>query len=232
MNDRPDLAATERALTEMLRDDDAALPATPSAERIVRLRRVVDAQREARSDPTRSTPESEPVDLPIGIRATDADRGGAQPTTTRREPVAAVAPLRTRRWTRMLAVAAALVVVFTVGVAVGGSPPSSIRDAGSAVGLPMESSREFAVHDAVDELGDALDVATDGSGEAPGREQLDRVASADAAMLEAVGELSPEEVTELRPVAHQVHLRAVELFASAGSRLPTAKDTDLVELDR
>ncbi len=204
MSNDDDTSLIEQAVAQMLRDDDSLLPDAPSVERISRLRSVVDAAGDVHLG-----------DESAGAPATDQNRS----TVSR------------LRWPRVLSAAAALVAVFAVGVAIGGSPPGPLRDAGAAVGLPFDSTREVATKRAVDELGDALDAATTPTpGTGVDDALLQSVADADATMVATVADLSDDERMELRPVAHQVHLRAVDLFETNGRRLPTAQDEDLAEL--
>ena len=197
-------------LVEALRVDDEALPDRPSEERLERLRSAI-------------------------AGAADAGAGGAvaaRPDDAGADESAPDERLdRSPSRTQWLAVAASLVVVFAAGVLLGTAPPGPLRDAAASVGLPVDSSREVATNRAIDDLGVALDDATVAASRGDVDDaQLDRVAETDADMLDTVSDLDSGELAELRPVAHQVHLRAVALFDSLGRRLPTASDSDLAEV--
>ena len=130
-------------------------------------------------------------------------------------------------------VAAAAVLAFVAGALVTARPPDAVRDAAGAIGFDVDSSDLVDARARMDELGRTLAQATTSRVEGdvtPG--QLAAVAQADARMLDAIGSLEPAERDELVPIAHQVHLRAVELFVAEGETLATAKPTDLAEIDR
>ncbi len=138
-----------------------------------------------------------------------------------------------RRWPRILAVAAAVVVVFVVGVVVGHDLPGPVRDASHELGLPVDSPELAATRDRLDELGQALTAATQAQVEGqPGDREFNAIARADAEMLDEIARLDADEKAEIVPVAHQVHLQAVLFFDENGRRLPTAKPSDLEEIGR
>jgi hypothetical protein len=130
-------------------------------------------------------------------------------------------------------VAAAVVAAFVGGALLLADPPGPVRDLASTIGLDVDSSDYVTAQERVDDLGRALAVATDSrvAGTLTA-DQMAAVADADADMLAAIGRLDDGERADLVPLAHQVHLRAVELFVAEGVDLATAKPSDLAEIER
>jgi hypothetical protein len=80
--------------------------------------------------------------------------------------------------------------------------PDWMRATAHDVGLPIESPQLVEARAELERLGNAL-------------AQADRaeVAAADAEMVRLVKSLSAAERRKIEPVAHEVHLRAVEFLA-------------------
>jgi hypothetical protein len=115
--------------------------------------------------------------------------------------IAAAARRRRRRRALMSLAAAAILAAFAGGLILGHELPRPVRDVAHDVGLPVESVELVDTRAAVERLGRALSV-----GDAP------EVAVADADMVRRVQALEEEERAKIEPVAHEVHLRAVEFL--------------------
>jgi hypothetical protein len=137
-----------------------------------------------------------------------------------------------RTWPTVAAAAAVALLGFVGGLVAADGLPDPVRSAAVAVGLPVDPPEVVATVDAVQALGVALDAATVAAvrGDLDAA-ALEAVAEADSAMLAAIREVEPADLVRLRPVAHQVHLRAVALFASQGEQLPAASPVDLQEIE-
>ncbi len=115
--------------------------------------------------------------------------------------IAAGAQRRRRRRALMSLAAAAILAAFTGGLILGHELPRPVRDVAHDVGLPVESVELVDTRAAVDRLGQALSVG-----------DAREVAVADADMVRKVQALEEEERAKIEPVAHEVHLRAVEFL--------------------
>jgi hypothetical protein len=144
------------------------------------------------------TPAREPpLDRVAAVRAHAAAQAPARPI-----------PLWRRRTAALVAAAALLLVGVTAGVLVSDDLPRPVRRVAHDVGLPVDSPEFVDAHQELHRLGEAL-----AAGDA------DEVRAADAAMVRLVKSLDDDERDELEPVAHEVHLRAVEfLEANESSR--------------
>jgi hypothetical protein len=101
----------------------------------------------------------------------------------------------------MSAVAAALIAAsFTAGVLLSDDLPRPIRGAAHTIGLPVESNQLVDARAALDRLGQALAAG-----------DMAAAREADATMVRLVKALDADERAKVEPVAHEVHLRAVEL---------------------
>ncbi|MDQ3662121.1 MAG: hypothetical protein M3454_13905 [Actinomycetota bacterium] len=109
---------------------------------------------------------------------------------------------RRSRAQRAVLVTAALVcfLAFATGVVFATDIPTPVRAALHSSGLPVESPELVEARAVLHDLGVAL-----GEQHSP-----QEVQEADARMLELVEELDKEEQEAIVPVAHEVHLRAVE----------------------
>jgi hypothetical protein len=139
--------------------------------------------------------------------------GERRPPPARVEEVRALAssaampapvPLRRRTphlvtWAVAASVAAAS---FMAGLVVANDLPRPVRAMAHAVGLPVDSNELVDARAALDRLGQAL-----AAGDA------DAVRTEDATMVSLVRDLDDDERTRIEPVAHEVHLRAVEFLA-------------------
>lgn len=202
----------------------------PTEDRVLALRAAVArSARLATEDTTigadvAGTPASTGSTTPAPAREVSGTPAGDRvvPLADRRPPT---------RWARVAVTAVAAAAVFVGGMALGAAPPDGLRTAAVAVGLPVDSPAAARLKASVDELGLALDTAArERASGAVSPDTLTLVAETDAAMLDDVRALDDDELAELRPLAHQVHLRAVSVFEEAGQRLPTAQPTDYEEL--
>jgi hypothetical protein len=121
----------------------------------------------------------------------------------RAEAIEVRTPLRPRRsrvvtWTAAAAVAAA---AFLTGLAVADDMPRPVRGAAHAVGLPVDSNDLVDARASLDRLGRALAAGN-----------ADAVQVEDAVMVRLVKRLDDDERAQIEPVAHEVHLRAVEFL--------------------
>lgn len=112
--------------------------------------------------------------------------------------------LRRTRLVTMAAVVATLVALGG-GFALGVGMPEPLRAAAHNLGLPVESPELVRARALLHSLGVALS-----------NEQPDKVARADRQMLAVVETLEEVEQSKIVPVAHEVHLRAVEFLRRAG----------------
>lgn len=185
----------------------------PSPERIAALRQAAEEQRAAAEEPR-------------GVAA-------PQPVSAARQPgaVPAIPAASSSRWARRVLVAAAVLVAFLCGALITSDPPGPVRDVAHGVGLGVESRDLVRARDRMQELGEALAVATDRKVQDRLTDaELEAVAAADRDMLLAVARLDEDERVVFVPTAHQVHLRAVALFVAEGRDLATAQPRDLEEL--
>jgi hypothetical protein len=107
-----------------------------------------------------------------------------------------------RRWRTLVSVAvAAVLAAFGTGLVLGHDLPRPVRDLAHDLGLPVESVELVDTRAAVDRLGSALS-----------QEDPEEVAFADAEMVRLVNTLEEKERAKIEPVAHEVHLRAVEFL--------------------
>lgn len=110
--------------------------------------------------------------------------------------------LRRRRRRTLVSVAvAAMLAAFGAGLVLGHDLPRPLRAVAHDLGLPVESVELVDTRDAVDRLGSALS-----------QEDPEEVAAADADVVRRVNALEEEERAKIEPVAHEVHLRAVEFL--------------------
>ena len=113
-------------------------------------------------------------------------------------------PARSKRWRQpvtWVAAAAVAAASFAAGVLLADDLPRPVRGAAHAIGLPVESNDLVDARAALDRLGLALAV---GDAEA--------AREADAEMVRLVQALNADERAKVEPVAHEVHLRALELI--------------------
>lgn len=110
---------------------------------------------------------------------------------------------------RAVLVAAALVclLAFVSGVIFATDIPTPVRAALHSAGLPLESPELIEARAVLHDLGVAL-----GEERSP-----EEVQQADARMLELVEQLDKNEQEAIVPVAHEVHLRAVEYLGNSSS---------------
>ncbi len=125
----------------------------------------------------------------------DGEAASTVQAASRRVPRAALA---------VLGVAAALLVGLVGGVVLGDDLPRPVRAAAHAIGLPVDSPELVEARAELHALGRAL---------AAGDLQAIRVA--DAEMVALVRGLDADERARIEPVAHEVHLRAVEVLGDA-----------------
>ena len=102
-------------------------------------------------------------------------------------------------WAAAAAVAAA---AFLAGLVIADDMPRPVRAAAHAVGLPVDSNELVDAQAALDRLGRALAAG-----------DTDAVRAEDATMVRLVKSLDDDERDRIEPVAHEVHLRAVQLLA-------------------
>ncbi|MGH9186678.1 MAG: hypothetical protein ACRD0U_12830 [Acidimicrobiales bacterium] len=179
---------------------------------------------EAETDAASSEPPPERVDR-FRRAVENHGRVGATPPPGRRSHAAP-----RRRW-RFVAAAAAI-VAFVAGLAIGHELPRPVRELAHTIGLPVDSPELVDTKDAVDQL--AVAVAAGTAADLQGtlsEAEFDEIASADADMLALVGRLDNDERAEVVPTAHQVHLSAVRFFDDRDRALPTAKPGDYAELE-
>jgi hypothetical protein len=105
-------------------------------------------------------------------------------------------------WAYSMAGVLVVVATFLGGIAVGSDMPVWMRGPVHQAGLPVDSPRLVEARAALDRLGNAL-ARSDGPA----------VAAEDAAMVSLVKSLNADERAKIEPVAHEVHLRAVEFMA-------------------
>ncbi len=103
----------------------------------------------------------------------------------------------------VLGIAAALVVGVLGGVILGDDLPRPLRAAAHAVGLPVDSPELVDARAELASLGRALAAG-----------DLEAIREADAQMVALVKGLDPDERARIEPVAHEVHLRAVEVLGT------------------
>jgi hypothetical protein len=132
---------------------------------------------------------------PERVAAVRAHAADASPAP---DPV--VSPWR-RRVIAACAAAAMLIVGVSIGVVVSDDLPPPVRRVAHGVGLPVDSQEFVDAHDELHRLGEALAAG-----------DTDEVRAADAEMVRLVNELDADERATLEPVAHEVHLRAVEFL--------------------
>jgi hypothetical protein len=104
-------------------------------------------------------------------------------------------------WAAAAASALLLLTAFIGGAGVGNEMPDWARGPAYNLGLPVDSPRLVEARGELDRLGNAL-----------ARGDRQEVAEADEQMVRLVKSLSDEERRKIEPVAHEVHLRAVEFL--------------------
>jgi hypothetical protein len=104
-------------------------------------------------------------------------------------------------WAAAAASALLLLTAFIGGVGVGSEMPDWARGPAYSLGLPVDSPRLVEAREELDRLGNAL---------AAGDRR--EVAQADEQMVRLVKSLDEAERRKIEPVAHEVHLRAVEFL--------------------
>ena len=122
---------------------------------------------------------------------------------------ARVRGVKANPWRRRLIVtcaAAALVLVgVSIGVIVADDMPRPVRRVAHGAGLPVDSP-------------ELVDAAPSCAGSGTRRVgDASEVRAADAEMVRLVKELDTDERADLEPVAHEVHLRAVEFLEQRSS---------------
>jgi hypothetical protein len=104
-------------------------------------------------------------------------------------------------WAAAAASALLLLTAFIGGVGVGSEMPDWARGPAYTLGLPVDSPRLVQAREELDKLGNAL-----------ARGDRREVAQADEQMVRLVKSLDEPERRKIEPVAHEVHLRAVEFL--------------------
>jgi hypothetical protein len=105
-------------------------------------------------------------------------------------------------WAAAAASALLLLTAFLGGVGVGSEMPDWARGPAYSLGLPVDSPRLVEAREELDRLGNAL-----------ARGDRREVAQADEQMVRLVKSLDEPERRKIEPVAHEVHLRAVEFLS-------------------
>lgn len=108
---------------------------------------------------------------------------------------------RRRRRILVSVAVATILAAFGGGLVLGHDLPRPLRALAHDLGLPVESVELVDTRAAVDRLGSALSEA-----------DPEEVAVADAEMVRLVNTLEEDERAKIEPVAHEVHLRAVEFL--------------------
>jgi hypothetical protein len=104
-------------------------------------------------------------------------------------------------WAAAAASALLLLTAFIGGVGVGSEMPDWARGPAYNLGLPVDSPQLVEARGELDKLGNAL-----------ARGDHREVAQADEQMVRLVKSLDDAERRKIEPVAHEVHLRAVEFL--------------------
>lgn len=129
----------------------------------------------------------------------------------------------TRRRRRRFVVAAGALagaaVVFVAGMVVGSDLPGVIRSAAHTIGLPVDSPTLHEARGVLHSLGEA--VGRSETGDPTPNVLLDEIQALDDRMLALVAELDDGEKAKIVPVAHEVHLRAVQVLTEAGRPPPS-----------
>ncbi len=156
----------------------------------------------------------------------------AQPTQAQRAAIRGLAqrPGRvrlgsaTRRISRALALAlAALAIVvaaFGAGVVLQDDLPRPVRTIARAIGLPVESPELVEARGLMLRLGKLVGSTERGEATIAPPSVLDEIEAIDAKMLALVAKLDEKEKAKLVPVAHEVHLRAVQVLEESGRSQP------------
>jgi hypothetical protein len=111
------------------------------------------------------------------------------------------APAQVPFWAAAAASALLLLTAFIGGVGVGSEMPDWARGPAYSLGLPVDSPRLAQAREELNRLGNAL-----------ARGDRREVAQADEQMVRLVKSLDEPERRKIEPVAHEVHLRAVEFL--------------------
>jgi hypothetical protein len=144
------------------------------------------------------------------LLATALDPGDRQPPEERvaalRAHVLAAPPQRRPMVLRRAAVGFAVLAALGGGVVIGHDLPRPMRTAARAVGLDfVESPTLVDAREELDRLGRALS-----------QKQWNEVIAADRAMLRFVEKLDEKEKAKIVPVAHEVHVQAIETLREVG----------------
>lgn len=123
-----------------------------------------------------------------------------------------------RRVGLVLAAAAAAIAIFVGGLVVGEGLPRALRSAAHAIGLPVDSPTLLDAREVLHDLGEAVGRSETDTTTPP--ELLDEMQALDTRMLGLVAKLDDEEKAKIVPVAHEVHLRAVQVLTEAGRPPP------------
>jgi hypothetical protein len=146
-----------------------------------------------------------PPDRTAALRVRVAARAAASPPIS----IERGSALHRQRWFIATAVAAAIAIAFGCGAVLADVMPRPVRAAAHALGLPVDSPQLRDARDELHQLGLALAAG-----------DLDGIERADAEMVRLVRSLDPDEQAEIQPVAHEVHLRAVQVLTDAGRPPP------------
>ncbi|MGH2760534.1 MAG: hypothetical protein ACRDKJ_13375 [Actinomycetota bacterium] len=157
------------------------------------------------------------------VRPSEARRAEVRVMASAGEPGRRSVPSR-RRVSLGLAVgaiaAAAIVLAFGAGVVFHEDLPRPVRVAARALGLPIESPELVEARGLMLRLGVLVGSTERGEDTVAPAATLDRIEAIDARMLELVGKLDAQEKAKLVPVAHEVHLRAVQVLEESGRPQP------------
>ncbi len=118
------------------------------------------------------------------------------------------------------AVTAAILAAFGAGTVFEDDLPRAVRLAARAIGLPIDSSELVEARKLMLKLGELVGSTERGDATVASVETLDEMEAVDARMLELVAKLDAEEKAKLVPVAHEVHLRAVQVLEESGRPQP------------
>ncbi len=124
-----------------------------------------------------------------------------------------------RPWLAAAAVVA-MVAAFGAGTVFEDDLPRPLRVAARAIGLPVDSSELVEARGLMLRLGELVGSTERGDATVASAETLDQMEAVDARMLELVAKLDAEEKAKLVPVAHEVHLRAVQVLEESGRPQP------------
>lgn len=161
--------------------------------------------------------------LESSAQPTPAQRAGVRSMAEGRRsraPAGWVPPRVSRRFALAIAAIAVFVVAFGAGVVFQDDLPRPVRVAARAIGLPLESPELVEARELMLRLGELVGSTERGERTVATPMVLDEMESVDARMLVLVGKLDAGEKAKLVPVAHEVHLRAVQVLEESGRPQP------------